>query len=81
MAPLGDRQTPDAQSAEWHLRPPHGSEGYCPDSICQRRKHTGGGLACTAHGTAARLHTGRGLLIQQKNRAELYIPSCFLLFV
>ena len=41
MAPAGDRQTPDAQPAEWHLRPPHGSEGYCPDSICQRWKQVG----------------------------------------
>ena len=48
------------------LAPTHGSEDCCPDSICQRRKHVGGGLACTAHGAAARLHTGRGLLIQQK---------------
>ncbi len=81
MAPVGDRQTPDAQSAECRLRPPHGSEGCCPDNIGQRRQHVGGGLACTTHGTGARLHTGKGLLIQQKNRAELYIPSCFLLFV
>ena len=43
MAPVGDRQTPDAQSAECRLRPPHGFEDCCPDSICQRRKHVGGG--------------------------------------
>ena len=24
MAPVGDRQTPDAQPAEWRLRPPMG---------------------------------------------------------
>lgn len=81
MAPAGGQSDSGCATRRMALAPTHGSEDCCLDGICQRRKHVDGGLACTAHGTAARLHTGRGLLIQQKNRTELYIPSCFLLFV
>ena len=59
------------------LAPTHESEDCCPDGICQRRKHVDGGLACTAYGTAARLHTGRGLLIQQKTERNCIFRPVF----
>lgn len=50
MAPAGGQTaTSGCAVRRMPLAPTHESEDCCPDGICQRRKHAGGGLACTQH--------------------------------
>lgn len=80
MAPVGDRQTPDAQSAECRLRPPMSLR------IAARTAFANAGSMWAAVGLHSTWNSSPALYRQRsadptKNRTELYIPSCFLLFV
>ncbi len=80
MAPVGDRQTLDAQSSECRLRPPTGLR------IAARTAFANAGSMWAAAGLHSTWNSSPAPYRQRsadptKNRTELYIPSCFLLFV